>query len=110
MRLLTNLLSAWAPWQEMRWTSFQLKLVFAMGAGLWVLSGAIFLLLPLTLRGIIYLLAALIGIGNAFMLVCIFPPPIASFFYFSRYTDLLLQHVAGGCISGLYDYHRVLIF
>lgn len=55
--------------QEIRWTSFQLKLVFAMGAGLWVLSGAIFLLLPLTLRGIIYLLAALIGIANAFMLV-----------------------------------------
>jgi hypothetical protein len=67
-----------------------------MGAGLWVLSGAIFLLLPQNLLGIIYLLAALIGIGNAFMLVCIFPQPIAPSFYFSRYTDLFLQHVAGG--------------
>ncbi|KAG0612252.1 hypothetical protein M758_6G013500 [Ceratodon purpureus] len=55
--------------QELRWTSFQLKLVFAMGAALWVLSGAIFLLLPQNFHGLVYLLAGLIGIGNAFMLV-----------------------------------------
>jgi len=44
-----------------------------MGAGLWVLAGAIFLLLPQSLHGPVYFLAALVGIGNAFMLVCIFP-------------------------------------
>jgi Na+/melibiose symporter-like transporter len=55
--------------QELRWTSFKLKAVFAMGAGLWVASGAIFLLLPQSSHGIAYILAVLVGIGNAFMLV-----------------------------------------
>ena len=40
-----------------------------MGAALWVLSGAIFLLLPQSLESLVYLLAIFIGIGNAFMLV-----------------------------------------
>ncbi|XP_024401583.1 uncharacterized protein [Physcomitrium patens] len=55
--------------QELRWTSFQLKSVFTMGAALWVLSGATFLLLPQSLHGPVYVLAVLIGVGNAFMLV-----------------------------------------
>lgn len=82
MRLLTDLLSPCSPRQELRWSSFQLKLVFAMGAGLWVLSGAIFLLLPQNLHGLVYLLAALVGIGNAFMLVCIFPRALHLYFIY----------------------------
>lgn len=49
-----------------------MKVVFSMGAGLWVLSGAIFLLLPQTLHAPIYFLSVFIGIGNAFMLVSCF--------------------------------------
>lgn len=56
-------------YQELHWTPFHLKLVFSVGAVLWILSSVVFLLLPQSLESLIYVLSLFIGIGNAFMLV-----------------------------------------
>ncbi|KAL2632406.1 hypothetical protein R1flu_017092 [Riccia fluitans] len=55
--------------QELHWTDHRLKGGYAIGACLWIFSGAVLYLLPVEFRGAIYGLAGIIGLGNALMLV-----------------------------------------
>ncbi|KAL3695272.1 hypothetical protein R1sor_009348 [Riccia sorocarpa] len=55
--------------QELHWTDHRLKGGYAIGACLWIFAGAVLYLLPVQLRGTIYGLAGIIGLGNALMLV-----------------------------------------
>ncbi|CAM6096468.1 unnamed protein product [Calypogeia fissa] len=55
--------------QELHWTGQRLKGFFTGGASLWVVSGAVIFFLPATYKLSMYGLAAVIGLGNALMLV-----------------------------------------
>lgn len=55
--------------QELSWSGRRLKAVFCGGAALWLLSGAIFFAMGPSSRAAVYVLALLVGVGNALMLV-----------------------------------------
>lgn len=55
--------------QELHWTDHRLKGVFTGGACLWIASGAVIYLLPVAFKSSMYGVAAVIGLGNALMLV-----------------------------------------
>eukprot|EP00268_Persea_americana_P017733 TRINITY_DN1858_c1_g1_i1.p1 TRINITY_DN1858_c1_g1~~TRINITY_DN1858_c1_g1_i1.p1 ORF type:complete len:460 (+),score=60.97 TRINITY_DN1858_c1_g1_i1:427-1806(+) len=55
--------------QEIKWTGKRLKIIFTVGAILWVFSGAGILFLPSELHGFMYLLSIIIGVANALMTV-----------------------------------------
>lgn len=55
--------------QEMHWTGSRLKGIFTCGACLWIISGAVIYILPITLKSSMYGVASVIGLGNALMLV-----------------------------------------
>lgn len=55
--------------QEMKWNSRRLKSLLAIGATLWVISGAAVFVLPGEMRNLMYPLATVIGAANALVMV-----------------------------------------
>jgi hypothetical protein len=56
-------------WQELSWNGARLRACFLGGCGLWVLSSVGFFYLQPDWCPAIYILAAVVGVGNALMLV-----------------------------------------
>lgn len=55
--------------QELQWTGYRVKAFFTVGALLWIFSGSALYLLPSNMWSYIYFISAIIGVGNALVMV-----------------------------------------
>lgn len=57
--------------QEIVWTGQRLKIYYSAGGVLWMVCGAVILILPTSMSAFMYVMSSFIGVANALMTVCL---------------------------------------
>ncbi|KAL6569731.1 hypothetical protein OROMI_014245 [Orobanche minor] len=55
--------------QEIKWNGWRLKAFYSVGGLLWIISGAVILFLPSSMKPFMYILSIVIGVANALIMV-----------------------------------------